>query len=52
MTTFGMVVISSLITSLTTLFYAFDLPFLMQAPVPLRAAFAHKSLESAFFSSR
>ena len=26
MTTFGMVVISSLITSLTTLFYAFDLP--------------------------
>ena len=51
MTTFGMVVISSLITSLTTLFYAFDLPFLMKAPLPLRSVFIDKSLESAFFSS-
>ena len=51
MTTFGMVVISSLITSLTTLFYAFDLPFLVKAPIPLRTVFIDKSLETAFFSS-
>lgn len=51
MTTFGMVVISSLIISLTTLFYAYDLPFLIKAPLPLRSVFIDKSIESAFFSS-
>lgn len=51
MTTFSMVVLSSLIISLTTLFYSFDLPFLMNSPVPARAVFMEKSLESAFFSS-
>ncbi len=46
-----MVGVSSLLTSLTTLFYAFDLKFLMNAPLPRRAVFAEKSLEAAFFSS-
>ncbi|MBI5629978.1 MAG: hypothetical protein HY921_03730 [Elusimicrobia bacterium] len=49
--TFAMVAISSLLTSLTTLYYSRDLNFLMNAPVPLRAVFLDKSLESIFFSS-
>ncbi|MFH2202760.1 MAG: hypothetical protein ABIJ96_06580 [Elusimicrobiota bacterium] len=51
LTTFAMVVLSSLIISLTTLFYSADLRFLMRTPVPLRAVFADKSIETAFFSS-
>ncbi|HVE14717.1 MAG TPA: hypothetical protein VNI01_15075 [Elusimicrobiota bacterium] len=51
LTTFGMVIMSSLIISLTTLFYASDLRFLMRAPVRMRDVFADKSLEAAFFSS-
>jgi ABC-2 type transport system permease protein len=50
-TTLSMTGISSLLTSLTTLFYAFDLKFLMNAPLPRRAVFAEKSLEAAFFAS-
>ncbi|MDO8757639.1 MAG: hypothetical protein Q7J64_06495 [Elusimicrobiota bacterium] len=49
--TFSMVVISSLLTALTTLFYSYDLKFLLKAPVSLRAVFLDKSLESAFFAS-
>src|SRR5579885_1628512 len=49
--TLSMVVISSLLTSLTTLFYSYDLKFLMKAPVSLRVVFLDKSLESAFFAS-
>lgn len=49
--TFSMVTVSSLLTSLTTLFYSFDLKFLMKAPVSLRAVFLDKSLEAAFFAS-
>ena len=51
LTTLSMTSISSLLTSLTTLFYAFDLKFLMNAPLPRRAIFAEKSLEAAFFAS-
>lgn len=51
MTTFSMVAISSLIISLTTFFYAYDLAFLFKAPVPVRRIFLDKSLEAAFFSS-
>lgn len=50
-TTFSMVVLSSLIISLTTLFYSYDLPFLMKAPLRVRTIFMDKSLEAAFFSS-
>jgi len=49
--TFSMVVVSSLLTALTTLFYSYDLKFLLKAPVSLRAVFLDKSLESAFFAS-
>lgn len=49
--TLSMVGISSLLTSLTTLYYSFDLRFLMNAPLSLRAIFIEKSLESLFFAS-
>jgi ABC-2 type transport system permease protein len=49
--TFSMVVVSSLLTALTTLFYSYDLKFLLKAPVSLRSIFLDKSLESAFFAS-
>jgi len=49
--TLSMVVVSSLLTALTTLFYSYDLKFLMKAPVSLRSVFLDKSLESAFFAS-
>ena len=49
--TLSMVMVSSLLTSLTTLYYAYDLKFLMKAPLSLRTIFLDKSLESAFFSS-
>ena len=49
--TLSMVTVSSLLTSLTTLFYSYDLKFLMKAPVSLRTVFLDKSLESAFFAS-
>lgn len=51
MMTFAMVVISSLLTALTTLYYSYDLKFLMKAPIGLRTVFLDKSLESAFFAS-
>ena len=43
--------VSSLLTSLTTLFYSFDLRFLMNAPLSRRSVFAEKALEAAFFAS-
>jgi ABC-2 type transport system permease protein len=49
--TLSMVMISSLLTSLTTLYYAHDLKFLMKAPISLRTIFLDKSLESVFFAS-
>lgn len=51
LTTFSMVVVSSLLTSLTTLYYSFDLKFLMNAPLTLRTVFIDKSLEAIFFAS-
>lgn len=51
LTTFTMTSLSSLLTSLTTLYYSFDLKFLMKAPLSPRAVFLEKSLESAFFAS-
>jgi ABC-2 type transport system permease protein len=51
LTTFAMVILSSLIISMTTLFYSSDLRFLMSSPVPLRSVFLDKSIETIFFSS-
>ena len=49
--TFSMVVVSSLLTPLTTLFHSYDLNFLFKSPGSLRAIFLDKSLESAVFAS-
>lgn len=49
--TLSMVMVSSLLTSLTTLYYSRDLKFLMKSPLSLRVIFLDKSLESAFFAS-
>ena len=49
--TFMMVAISGLLTSLTTLYYSFDLKFLMNAPLSLRTIFMDKAAESLFFCS-
>ncbi|TBR24153.1 hypothetical protein EPO15_04565, partial [bacterium] len=49
--TLSMVVISSLVISLTSLYYASDLRFLMRAPSPLVVVFADKAVETVFFSS-
>ncbi|MBI4679490.1 MAG: hypothetical protein HY748_18100 [Elusimicrobia bacterium] len=51
LTTFSMVSISGLLTSLTTLYFSCDLRFLMVAPLSIRAVFIDKSLESIFFAS-
>ncbi len=51
MMTLSMVAVSSLLTSLTTLFYSYDLKFLMRTPAGLKTVFLDKSLESAFFAS-
>lgn len=51
LTTFSMVIISSLVISLTTFFYASDLRWLMRTPAPLTAVFADKAVETVFFSS-
>lgn len=51
LTTLSMTMISSLLTSLTTLYYSFDMKFLLKAPLSLRAIFMDKCLESVFFSS-
>lgn len=49
--TLSMVVISSLVIALTSLFYSSDLRFLMRAPAALTVVFADKAVETVFFSS-
>jgi len=49
--TFSMVIVSSIIISMTTLYYAFDLKFLFSCPIDLRALFMDKALETVFYSS-
>ncbi|MBI5883320.1 MAG: hypothetical protein HZB91_09480 [Elusimicrobia bacterium] len=51
LTTFSMVSVSGMLVSLTTLYFSFDLRFLMQAPLEISDIFIEKSLESIFFSS-
>lgn len=48
---FFMIAISSLIISLTTLFYSPDLKFLLSLPIPLKSILADKILLSVFYSS-
>lgn len=49
--TFSMIVISSIIISMTTLFYSSDLKFLFSCPVPIRVLFLDKAIETTFYSS-
>lgn len=49
--TFSMVIVSSIIISMTTLYYSFDLKFLFSCPLDLRWIFMDKALETAFYSS-
>jgi ABC-2 type transport system permease protein len=51
MTSFLMIVFSSTITSFSTLFFSRDLAMLVHTPLPYRALFAFKSLETMVFSS-
>lgn len=49
--TFSMIIVSSIIISMTTLYYSFDLKFLFSCPLDLRSVFLDKSLETVFYSS-
>ena len=49
--TFSMVIVSSIIISMTTLYYSFDLKFLFSTPLDLRSIFMDKALETVFYSS-
>jgi ABC-2 type transport system permease protein len=49
--TFSMVIVSSIIISMTTLYYSFDLKFLFSTPLDLRSIFIDKAFETVFYSS-
>jgi ABC-2 type transport system permease protein len=49
--TFSMVIVSSIIISMTTLYYSTDLKFLFSCPLDLRSVFMDKALETVFYSS-
>ena len=49
--TFAMVIVSSIIISMSTLYYSFDLKFLVSCPLDLRAVFMDKAFETVFYSS-
>ncbi len=49
--TFSMVIVSSIIISMSTLYYSFDLKFLFSCPLNLRSIFMDKALETVFYSS-
>jgi len=49
--TFSMVIVSSIIISMTTLYYSFDLKFLFSCPISLRSLFIDKAMETVFYSS-
>jgi len=49
--TFSMVIVSSIIISMSTLYYSFDLKFLFSCPLDLRSIFMDKALETVFYSS-
>lgn len=49
--TFSMVIVSSIIISMTTLYYSSDLKFLFSCPINARVLFLDKALETVFYSS-
>ncbi len=51
MTSFVMVIFSSVITSFTTIYFSKDLPWLLAMPLAVPKIFAHKALNTAFYAS-
>jgi len=51
LTTFVMVVFSSVLTSFSTMFFAHDLSFLIQMPLKFRYIFGFKTLETSVYAS-
>ena len=49
--TFSMIIISSIIISMTTLYYSSDLKFLFSCPLSARTLFLDKAMETVFYSS-
>lgn len=49
--TFSMIIVSSIIISMSTMYYSFDLRFLFSTPLDLRAIFMDKAFETVFYSS-
>lgn len=48
---FAMIIVSSIIISMTTLYYSFDLKFLFSCPLPRRAVFMDKAADTVVYSS-
>lgn len=48
---FSMIIFSSLMISMSTLFYSYDLNFLISSPIDEKLIFMDKSLETVFYSS-
>ncbi|MBO4556108.1 MAG: hypothetical protein J5706_05045, partial [Elusimicrobiales bacterium] len=48
---FAMIIVSSIIISMTTLYYSYDLKFLFSCPVSRRAVFMDKAADTVVFSS-
>jgi ABC-2 type transport system permease protein len=51
LTSFSMVIFSSLITSFNTIFFSKDLNWLMEKPIPLRQIFVLKAVNTSFYAS-
>ncbi|MCG2726938.1 MAG: hypothetical protein L6420_11930 [Elusimicrobia bacterium] len=49
--TFSMIIVSSIIISMTTLYYSFDLKFLFSCPLNMKVLFLDKAFETVFYSS-
>lgn len=48
---FSMIIVSSIIISMSTLYYSFDLKFLFSCPMPRRAVFMDKAFDTVVYSS-
>jgi len=48
---FSMIIVSSIIISMTTLYYSFDLKFLFSMPIDVRTIFMDKVTDTIFYSS-
>jgi len=51
LTFLAMLIFSNVITSFSTVYFSFDLPFLLSTPLPFRSIFGIKFLETSIYSS-